>query len=93
MKGINRAYNSTFPTPWASNTFAAPPTFHALPGGLRNVYSKKQFMGADTVAYFWILNSESDNRYSAIILKLLNDTVFSSYLAKKDGLSIRCVKD
>lgn len=93
MKGNNRAYNSTIPSPWGPNTFSAPPTFLALPGGLRNAYSDRQFMSADTLAYFWISSSKSNTRHSAIILKLLNDTVFSSYLPKRDGLNIRCVKN
>ena len=78
---------------WGPHSFANPPAFRALPGGYRDALSKRQFISIDTGAYWWTMKSYGDTRYYATSILALDSTVYSKYFSRKDGLSIRCVKN
>jgi hypothetical protein len=62
-------------------------------GGYRSALSQRQFMSMDTAAYFWTFNTNTNTGYYSILLKILSSGVYSLYLSKQDGLSIRCIKN
>lgn len=89
--GRMKAYFSGF---WKyPANFANRPGFSAMPGGFRSSVLNRQFTSIDLAGYWWTLKSDSDSGYYSIVLKASSTAVYSSYLLKQDGLSIRCIKD
>jgi uncharacterized protein (TIGR02145 family) len=97
LKGANvaggkmKSYYSGF---WSyPPDYSNPPGFSAMPGGFRSSVSNRQFISKDTSGYWWSSISDIDSGCYSTILKASSPVVYSSYLSRQNGLSIRCVKD
>jgi len=70
--------------------------FSALPGGFRNLYRNRRFIGVGSSGYWW--SRAEDNSYSTTIRTLGSERGLFSELGggredKRCGLSVRCIID
>jgi uncharacterized protein (TIGR02145 family) len=88
------ALKQTGTTEWQSpNTYATNISLMtALPGGRRsNINGSYDNQGQN--AYFWTADERSVNQAESVFLSFNNGFIYTGSPNKKDGLSIRCVKD
>lgn len=65
--------------------------FSALPSGLR--YDIGEFNFSETLGYFWTSSEYDDNTAWSHLMSYKNTVIFKFNAYKKDGYTVRCVKD